>query len=98
MTHFEEAYFFIRVVATAPCLFLNRKSSESITHKRRFGESGLSGDLRAMERGELFYLKDAYHALHHSWFLYALSVVFSLIKYARRIVVTFFYRRRKGKT
>ena len=87
LTHAEEGYFFNHVLARHTCYFLNSKVSTSITRKKRFGESGLSGNLKEMQRGELFNLKNAYETLHFNRILYFTSVSFSLFKYFRRIFI-----------
>ncbi len=57
-------------------------------HKAPFGEGGLSGQLWAMECGEL----DTYRKLYNDKLLSALSLAaistYSLIKFARRVLVT----------
>jgi len=62
-------------------------------HKAPFGEGGLSGQLWAMEYGEL----DAYRQLRNdkliSVLTYAAISVYSIIKYARRVLVCFLMRR-----
>lgn len=56
-------------------------------HKEHFGEGGLSGQLWAMERGEL----DAYRQVYNEKLLSALSLAalssYSLIKFVRRVLV-----------
>jgi glycosyltransferase involved in cell wall biosynthesis len=86
LTHAEEGYFFNHVAAQFSCAFINKRASMSITRKMRYGESGLSGSIHKMEAGELFNLKNAYEELHHSSALYILSVIFSLVKYLKRII------------
>ena len=57
-------------------------------HKAPFGEGGLSGQLRAMERGEL----DTYWQLRNEKMISALSLAalssYSLIKFIRRVLVS----------
>jgi len=55
--------------------------------KRGFGVSGLSANLKEMERGELKNLKFAYE---HGWvgfYKYQMLCLFSLLKYIRRILI-----------
>jgi len=87
MSHAEEGYFFNHVVSKNSCVLLNKMASKSILGKKRFGESGLSGDLSKMERGELYHLYNAYREIHGSLFLFFLTVIFSLLKYARRVLL-----------
>lgn len=88
MHYAEDENFFCTVVYQFQSAFLNQKVSQSITGKRRFGESGLSGNLQEMEKGELFNLKYAYKHFGIGFVEYIFLVLFSKIKYVRRIVVT----------
>jgi hypothetical protein len=86
LTHAEEGYFFNHVTAKYTCYFINKQSSMSIVGKMRYGESGLSGNIHKMQAGELFNLKNAYQELHHSSSLFAVSILFSLFKYFKRVI------------
>ncbi|MBL4677496.1 MAG: hypothetical protein JKY70_15030 [Mucilaginibacter sp.] len=55
--------------------------------KPHFGFSGLSSNLKEMEKGELKNLKLAYKLKIVGFFEYAFLVVFSLAKYLRRILI-----------
>ena len=83
----EEFYFFNHILHDFNCLFLNQKVSQSILHKARFGESGLSGNLKEMEKGELFSICDAWKTLGVNFFVFCAAYVFSLLKYARRKII-----------
>jgi glycosyltransferase involved in cell wall biosynthesis len=87
LTHAEEGHFFNHVVSNFECIFLNKMASQSITQKYRFGDGGLSGNLIAMHQGELSNLRNAYDCLHHNLVLFYLSVIFSYLKYFRRILI-----------
>ncbi|MGN0740557.1 MAG: glycosyltransferase family 2 protein [Treponema sp.] len=87
MCYSEEIYFFCQIANKYKCLFLNEKMSESILHKQRFGESGLSGNLFAMERGELKSLSLAHKELGVSFFRYAAACIYSVAKYFRRVFI-----------
>lgn len=89
MRYAEEGYFFNRMVYYFRCVLLNVKVTESITHKGRWGDSGLSGNLWGMEKGELFNLREAYKAGFISLGLYGCATAFSLLKYFRRRLLTF---------
>ncbi|MCI6953061.1 MAG: glycosyltransferase [Spirochaetia bacterium] len=88
MRYAEEGFFFNLIVSEYPCYFLNKKVSENFFHKDKFGESGLSGNLRMMEKGELYNLKYAYKNLNVPFFLFIFAYTFSLLKYIRRIIIT----------
>lgn len=55
--------------------------------KSGFWESGLSANLKEMEKGELKNLKFAYENKWIGFGLYFVTVCFSLLKYLRRIVI-----------
>lgn len=88
MRYAEEGYFFYKIVHSFSCGFINTQVSRSILCKARFGDSGLSGNLKAMEQGELSNLKYAYRELGIPFYLYLLAIVFSYIKYIRRIIIS----------
>ena len=87
MCYSEEIYFFCQMASKYKCLFLNEKMSESILHKYRFGESGLSGNLFAMERGELKSFSLAHKELGVPFFKYIAACIYSVAKYFRRILI-----------
>lgn len=88
MRYAEEGYFFYQIVHKYGCGFINKQVSKSLTGKARFGDGGLSGNLREMEKGELHNLKFAYKKLGINLFLYSITVILSYIKYFRRIIIT----------
>jgi glycosyltransferase involved in cell wall biosynthesis len=87
MRHAEEGLFFNNMVYHGRCILLNQKVTESITDKKRWGESGLSGNLSKMEQGELFNIYQAYKNKYISLFLYLCAVCFSTIKFFRRVFI-----------
>lgn len=54
-------------------------------HKAPYGASGLSADMWAMEKGQLSSLHSLYTTNHIGWVLFALSSMYSMAKYVRRI-------------
>lgn len=87
MCYAEDGYFFNKMAYHFTCVLLRVKVAESITRKERWGESGLSGNLWKMEKGELFNLYSAYRLRYVSFGLYGAATLFSLLKYGRRQVV-----------
>lgn len=83
----EEVFFYNHILKNCNCVLLNKKVSQSILHKLRWGESGLSGNLKAMEKGELFAIKDAYKNLHISFLIFITAYTFSIVKFFRRIFI-----------
>ena len=83
----EEGNYFMRIAREFNCFFLNKNLIIFGDGKAGFGESGLSANLKEMEKGELQNLKFAYKKGWVNPILYALAVCFSLLKYFRRILI-----------
>ena len=90
MRYAEEGFFFNWIAKDFNAYFLNKKCSQSILHKQRFGESGLSGNIKEMEKGELFNITYAYKNFGISIPFYCFAILFSLVKYCRRIFIVKF--------
>lgn len=88
MRYAEEGYFFYQIVHSYPCGFINKQVTKSILGKAKFGDGGLSGNLKAMQKGELSNLKFARKQLGVGFLYYRFTVLFSYIKYIRRILLT----------
>lgn len=89
----EEVLFYNHILKNFKCLFINKMISRSILHKFRFGESGLSGNLREMEKGELYAIRDAHRNLGIPFFIYVFACIVSFTKYIRRIIIVKFRRK-----
>jgi len=85
----EEGNFFFRVSQEFNCFFYNKKLIIYGDGKTGFGESGLSANLKEMEKGELKNLKFAFKNNWISIGTYIIAVTFSVLKYFRRIVIVF---------
>lgn len=83
----EEGNYFIRICNQYKCFLLNESLAITGGEKPHFGFSGLSGNLKGMELGELKNLKDAHHMKIINKFEYLLLVLFSILKYFRRILI-----------
>lgn len=83
----EEGNFFFRVSQKFNCFFFNRKLIVYGDGKMGFGESGLSANLKEMEKGELKNLKYAFKNKWINGLTYIVAVIFSVCKYVRRIVI-----------
>ena len=83
----EEGNYFFRISRKFQCYFLNKELIIFGDGKSGFGESGLSANLKEMEKGELKNLKFAYENKWIGFGLYFVTVCFSLLKYLRRIVI-----------
>ena len=83
----EEGNYFIRIAQKYNCYLLNESLVITGDGKAHFGHSGLSGNLKEMEKGELKNLKDALNLKIINHFEYSCLVAFSILKYFRRIVI-----------
>ena len=83
----EEGNYFIRIAQKFNCFLLNESLVMTGYGKAHFGHSGLSGNLKEMEKGELKNLKDALNLKIINHFEYSCLVAFSILKYFRRIVI-----------
>jgi glycosyltransferase involved in cell wall biosynthesis len=85
----EEGNFFMRIVyAKYGCFLINEKLTYfGINDKRGFGDGGLSGNLKEMQKGEIMNHKYALNNLGVNKHLYYSARSFSFIKYIRRIII-----------
>ncbi|MFX1667558.1 glycosyltransferase family 2 protein [Riemerella anatipestifer] len=83
----EEGNYFLRVAREFECYFYNKELIFFGDDKLGFGQSGLSANLKEMEKGELKNLKFAYEKKWISLGTYYLTVFYSLLKYLRRIII-----------
>jgi len=84
----EEGNYFMRIARNFNCYFLN---NELILfgeeEKLGYGESGLSANLKEMERGELRNFKFVYKQGWINPFTYLVIICFSIFKYIRRVII-----------
>lgn len=83
----EEGNYFMRIANNYKCVLFNTQLVLYGQGKIGFGISGLSANLKEMEKGELRNLTFAYNQSYISCFTYSISVVFSIIKYLRRVLI-----------
>jgi len=88
--HAEEGDLFIRIAAHSRCVLLNEVWVDYGRGKGGFGIAGLSANLWAMERGELANIRRAWRRADCSFAVFASATIFSLAKFARRLVVRSF--------
>lgn len=86
----EEGNYFMRIAKDFKCVLINDQLVNYGQGKNGFGVSGLSANLIEMEKGELKNLKFAYLQKYISLFTYFIAVIYSLIKYCRRILIVKF--------
>jgi glycosyltransferase involved in cell wall biosynthesis len=91
--HAEEGDFFNRIAAKYRCLLLDDVLVDYDNGKQGFGTSGLSANLVAMEKGELRNIRRTYLRGDCGFALHALATGYSLLKFARRVLISFIGRR-----
>lgn len=82
----EEGDYWIRICKDNRCYLLN-ESLVMTDEKPYFGHSGLSGNIKEMEIGELKNLRTAYELNIVNFLEYNFLRIYSLSKYLRRIVI-----------
>lgn len=90
MRYAEEGFFFNWINNSYYACFLNTTTAQSIFHKKAYGESGLTGNLKGMEQGELFNIRYAYKHFGIPFYFFVMTTIFSYIKYIRRILIVKF--------
>ena len=85
----EERHYFLRVSKTFPCMLMNENLINYGNGKRAFGQSGLSANLMQMEIGELKNLVYAYRVLDLPLITCGNAIIFSLLKFVRRIFIVY---------
>lgn len=83
----EEGNYFMRIANNYTCTLLNEQLILYGQGKVGFGVSGLSANLKEMEKGELRNLSFAYQQNYISLFTYSVAVFYSILKYFRRILI-----------
>jgi glycosyltransferase involved in cell wall biosynthesis len=68
---------------------INKNLCDSIVRKKAFGESGLSSNLVAMQKGEIANYRHLYNGKHINLTKYLECIGYSYLKYFRRIMITF---------
>lgn len=85
--HAEEGNYWIRVCNKKNCYLLNESLVITGDGKPSFGYSGLSGNLWEMEKGELKNISLAYKMHIINIFEFLFLVVYSFLKYIRRLLI-----------
>jgi glycosyltransferase involved in cell wall biosynthesis len=87
MRYSEEGYFFNKIVARYKSVYIATNFATNISDKKRWGDSGLSGNVVKMEVGELYNIKEAYNSKFISFKLFLFAYIFSVIKFCRRYII-----------
>jgi glycosyltransferase involved in cell wall biosynthesis len=85
----EEGEFFMRILhAGFKCYMINQKLTIfGYNNKHGFGDGGLSGNLKEMNKGEIRNHKYAFNNFNINIFTYYFARIFSYIKYIRRVII-----------
>lgn len=83
----EEGNYFIRIAQKFNCYLLNESLVITGGGKPHFGHSGLSGNLKEMEKGELKNIRDAWDLKIINRVEYYVLSCYSLMKYFRRVII-----------
>ena len=86
-THGEDGNFWIRICRNNNCILLNESLVITGAGKPHFGHSGLSSNLKKTASGELKNIKEAYVLEIIPKYEYIFLVIFSTLKYIRRIIL-----------
>lgn len=82
----EEGNYFLRVANKYNCVLVNHRLINYGYNKAGFGDSGLSGNIVEMEKGELKNLIFAYNNNFINFFHLSTALVFSIFKYIIRVI------------
>jgi glycosyltransferase involved in cell wall biosynthesis len=88
----EEGNYFMRIASKFNCKLLLEQVVLYDQGKHGFGQSGLSANLKEMQKGEVRNLKFAVRNGYVSQFKFCIAIVFSYLKYLRRILIVKFKR------
>ena len=86
----EEGNYFIRIAQRYNCYLLDESLVITGGRKAHFGHSGLSGNLKQMELGELKNIKDSLNLNIINYFEYIFLIIFFLLKYVSRLLIVKF--------
>lgn len=88
MTHAEDGNLWIRYCANANFYYMPNSLVITGGGKPSFGHSGLSSNLKAMQKGNEFNFKEALANNYISYPFYLFIYFFAKMKYLRRILIT----------
>lgn len=88
MKYSEDMRFFITIMLDHKCYYLPGVVSKNIFDKLNFGESGLSGNLKMMEKGELSNIYFVYKNKKINFITFIFAYSYSILKYYRRVIIS----------
>ncbi|OFM82684.1 glycosyltransferase family 2 protein [Weeksella sp. HMSC059D05] len=84
----EDYKLWLEVCANYDAMYINQNLANQVIKKKAFGESGLSKDIVAIEKGELQNFRYLHHKKYISTVFYLFICCFSLLKFFRRYLLT----------
>ena len=91
--HSEDYRFFLEILADNRFgIHIGKPLSTSIENKRDYGESGLSGNIYKMEKGELSNFLHLFKRRKLSFIKFIGISSFSILKFFRRVLIVGFYK------
>ena len=82
----EDMRYFLTVLLNHKCAYLPFVGSRNFFNKLSFGDSGLSSHLFLMEKGELSNIAFIFKQRKISFFVYIAAIIYSLLKFLRRLI------------
>lgn len=89
-SHSEDYKLWLQLCSRHQAYYLNTILARQVIRKRAFGESGLSADIVAIEKGELSNFKYLRQQKLISFPFYLFISLFSILKFLRRLIITKF--------
>ena len=93
----EDNEFLLRILNSCSCWFLAEPLILCDNGNPSFGYSGLSGNLKGMQEGQRYVIKEARKMNILNSFEYLMARLFSEMKYIRRILMTWNFNRKRRK-
>lgn len=90
----EDMRFLLNVMRYCRCMYIPFLATVPVIPKCVFGEAGLSSHIWEMEKGELNNILYVFQIRRISFFYMGLAILWSLIKFSRRAVISFFIKQK----
>lgn len=86
----EEGNFFFKILYCYQCVLVNRSLLNFGFNKKGWGDGGLSGNIKEMQKGEIRNLRFLRDSNYISRPKYAMLFIYSYLKYSRRVLIKTF--------
>lgn len=97
MRYAEDGDLYLKIAAKFNYYVVQERFATYGSGKRMYGESGLSGNMKGMFKGNLQILKHALQAKEINSFDYVFFLTWNSLKYVRRILITMLANRRQRR-